>query len=138
MAIRISRYVLNGIKSLSADAAPREACGLLFGEGATIADFSVTQNVAANPHRHFEIDPAALFAALRAERRGGPRIQGYWHSHPSGDAQPSITDGAMAAPDGKLWAIVAAGEVLCWRAGGEGLHGRFMPVAFVEADEPSV
>lgn len=126
MAIRISRYVLNGIKYLSAAAAPREACGLLFGAGGEVTDFQAADNVAEKPLTHFEIDPAALFAALRAERAGGPRLIGYWHSHPSGDAAPSVTDAAMAAPDGKLWVIVAADNVQCWRAGATGLHDRFV------------
>src|SRR5688500_12883306 len=107
MAIRVSRSVPIGIRRISADCAPREACGLLFGDGDAITGFQATENVAEDPERRFEIDPAALFAALRAERAGGPRIVGYWHSHPSGDATPSVTDAAMAAPDGKLWLIVA-------------------------------
>lgn len=78
------------------------------------------------PEVRFEIDPRALFAALRAERGGGPKVAGYWHSHPSGDATPSATDAAMAAPDGKLWLIVAGEALRGWRAGPGGeVHGRF-------------
>jgi proteasome lid subunit RPN8/RPN11 len=125
----ISRGVLEGIRRESADAAPREACGLLFGEGGTITGWNLTPNVAAEPERRFEIDPGALFAALKAERAGGPKLAGYWHSHPSGDATPSACDAEMAAPDGKLWLIFAGDAVTAWRAGTEGLHGRFEPVA---------
>ena len=129
MEARLSRSVLIGIRRISADAAPREACGLLFGSPDRITDWQAVENVAEAPERHFEIDPAALFAALRAERAGGPRIAGYWHSHPSGDARPSATDAAMAEPDGKLWLIVAGAEARLWRAGSEGPeHGRFREV----------
>lgn len=106
-------------------AAPLEACGLLFGEDGEISDFQAADNVAENPKKRFEIDPAALFAAIRAERDGGPRLIGYWHSHPGGDARPSATDAAMAAPDGKLWLIVAEEATTLWRAGETGLRGRF-------------
>src|SRR5687768_15808559 len=99
MKTRVSRSVLIGIRQISADCAPREACSLLFGEPHAITSFQATENVAEDPERRFEIDPVALFAALRAERAGGPKIIGYWHSHPSGDATPSVTDAAMAAPD---------------------------------------
>jgi proteasome lid subunit RPN8/RPN11 len=134
MAMRVSRSVLIGTRRISADAAPREACGLLFGTADAIVDWQAVENVAKCPERHFEIDPAALFAALRAERAGGPRIIGYWHSHPSGDARPSATDAAMAEPDGKLWLIVAGDEARLWRAGPDGPeHGRFREVA-IEAD----
>lgn len=117
------------MKKASAEAAPREACGLLFGTGETITAFIETANVAASPETRFEIDPAALFAALRAERAGGPQLLGYWHSHPSGDPLPSATDAAMAAPDGKLWVILGGRDVTCWRAGDTGRWDRFSPEA---------
>ncbi|MGL4314132.1 MAG: M67 family metallopeptidase, partial [Sphingomonas sp.] len=110
-------------------AQPREACGLLFGEAARIAEVSLCANVAADPLRHFEIDPAALFAALRAERAGGPKLIGYWHSHPSGKPTPSATDRAMAAPDGKYWLIVADGDVALWRASPTGLIASDLVIA---------
>jgi proteasome lid subunit RPN8/RPN11 len=125
MGVTISRSILNGMKKASAAAAPREACGLLLGAASAIARYSECANVAEAPEIRFEIDPAALFAALRAERAGGPALLGYWHSHPSGDAAPSATDAAMAAPDGKLWIIVGGEDVTCWRAGETGLWGRF-------------
>lgn len=127
MGVTISRSILAGMKKASAVAAPREACGLLFGADDVIIAFSQTANIAASPETRFEIDPAALFAALRAERAGGPRLIGYWHSHPSGDPLPSATDAAMAAPDGKLWVILGGAAVTCWRAGTHGRWDRFGP-----------
>ncbi|WP_307118665.1 Mov34/MPN/PAD-1 family protein [Sphingomonas kyeonggiensis] len=115
MVLEISRYVLIGIRQISAAAAPREACGLLFGRGGVIDAFQAVENVSETPERTFEIDPRALFAALKAERAGGPEMIGYWHSHPSGDPRPSATDAAMAQADGKLWLIVAAGGMALWR-----------------------
>ena len=114
--------MLDAIQRESAAAAPREACGLLFGSEGEIASMQVTENVAENPEAAFEIDPAALFAALRAERAGGMKILGYWHSHPGGDASPSAADAAMAARDGKLWVIVADERVTAWRAGESGFE----------------
>ena len=124
MGLRISSCVIALIQRAAADAAPLEACGLLFGADG-VERASVEANVADDPTRRFEIDPGALIAALRAERAGGERLIGYWHSHPSGDATPSTTDAAMAVADGKLWVIVAGEAVTAWRAGASGLHGRF-------------
>lgn len=125
MGVRISRCVVDIIQRAAAEAAPHEACGLLFGDGDAIDGCEPTRNLAANPDRHFEIDPAALFAALRAERAGGGRLAGYWHSHPSGDPAPSATDAALAAGDGKLWVIVAGDAIAAWRSTPDG----FEPVA---------
>jgi len=113
------------------DAAPLEACGLLLGHGSRIEEAVPADNVAADPLRHFEIDPAALIAAHRAARAGGPDVVGYFHSHPNGLARPSATDGASAAHDGKIWAIVApVGEgvidgswaITCWHDGRDGFE----------------
>lgn len=117
MRLEISRDVLAGIRAAADAAHPEEACGLLFGEDSRIAAWRQTPNVAAHPETEFEIDPAGLFAALRAERAGGPKLRGYWHSHPNGLGKPSATDIAMASPDGKIWLIVAKEEVTAWVAG---------------------
>lgn len=127
MRVQISRCVVELIQRAAAEAEPCEACGLLFGVNERISHAETTANVADAPEHRFEIDPTALFAALRAERAGGPHIAGYWHSHPSGDAQPSQTDAAMAAADGKYWLIVGGGDMTLWRAGDWG----FEAVAFV-------
>ncbi|PCD03692.1 hypothetical protein COC42_04890 [Sphingomonas spermidinifaciens] len=111
-----------------------EACGLLLGAGNLVEVATVAANVAAQPAKRFEIDPAHLLAAHRAARAGGPAILGYWHSHPSGLTEPSATDAAMADPDGRVWVIVAGGAVRCFRAVAHGaLHGRFDPIEAVFA-----
>lgn len=108
-----------------------EICGVLRGTGETIIAAEAARNLAVDPARHFEIDPAALFAALRDARRGGLAVLGWYHSHPSGSAEPSATDAAQAAPDGKLWLIAGGGTVRLWRAVPHGArHGRFDAVPF--------
>jgi len=95
-----------------------------------VAAVTPCRNIANDPVIRFEIDPIALLAARRAARSGGPRVIGYYHSHPSGDAVPSPRDAMDAAPDGAIWMIVARGQATAWRAVQGGvLHGRFNPVA---------
>lgn len=94
---------------------PHEACGILLGKGITITAFTQARNVHPRPETHFEIDPQALIDAHRAERGGGVRVMGYFHSHPIGDPHPSPTDRSQSARDGKVWAIVAGGEVMFWQ-----------------------
>lgn len=116
MMLEISRRALDAIRAHAASDPAHEACGLLLGSAGRIEAAEPTGNVAGNPARHFEIDPAALFRAIRAERRGGATIVGYYHSHPGGRAEPSAIDRAMAAPDGKIWVIVGADGITAWRA----------------------
>jgi len=93
---------------------PREACGLLLGEGGQIRAATFAPNVHPEPLRHFEIDPAALISAHKAAREGGPQVLGYWHSHPNGLAAPSDVDRAHASGEGRVWAIVANGAISLW------------------------
>jgi proteasome lid subunit RPN8/RPN11 len=104
----------------AARAHPQECCGLLLGQGGGITTVSPASNVHPEPLRHFEIDPAALIAAHRAARSGGLQVLGYYHSHPNGRAEPSATDRANSCGDGRIWAIIADGNVLFWRDGPDG------------------
>jgi proteasome lid subunit RPN8/RPN11 len=122
MKVRISSEVLAGIRAHAAAEPGREVCGLLLGSDDHVTSFQPTANGAEDPQRHFEIDSAALFAALRDERAGGPKLVGYYHSHPHGAAEPSATDHAGAAPDGKVWLILAGDAVTGWRAGPDGFE----------------
>ncbi len=90
---------------------PEEGCGLLIGawEGADcqIGRIAESANLAAEPRRHFEIDPR-LQLALQRQLRGGPeRIVGVYHSHPDGPAQPSETDRDRAYDRDLIWLIAS-------------------------------
>ena len=122
MPIEVSSKVIETLLGEAARAHPRECCGLLFGKGDEIISAQPTANVHPEPSRHFEIDPRALLDAHRAARGGGRQVVGYYHSHPNGAAEPSATDRAMAAPDGAIWAIIAAGRITLWRSGDAGFE----------------
>jgi desampylase len=116
MPVRISSSLVARLIALAEATPDREVCGLLLGSRDTIEDIRVADNVADQPARRFEVDPATLFATLRAARAGGPALIGNFHSHPSGQPSPSATDAAMIGTPGDLWLIVAAGRVTAWRA----------------------
>lgn len=113
--VRISAEVIAQILQAASTAHPEECCGILFGQGLQITAIQPTPNVHPAPETHFEIDPHTLIAAHKTQRAGGPRIVGYYHSHPAGEAVPSPTDSAMAAHDGMVWAIVAGDSLRLWR-----------------------
>ena len=124
MQVEVTSQALAAMRAAAATAHPREACGLLLGEGHRITAVREVANVHPSPETHFEIDPQALIDAHRAARAGGPHVIGYFHSHPRGEAIPSATDRACAAGDGRVWAIIApsgSGEdVRFWMDGEQG------------------
>lgn len=126
MTVIVTSEVVAGLLAEARAAHPREACGLLFGSDGAITAHRRAPNVHPTPETRFEIDPQALIDAHRAMRGGGPRLVGYYHSHPAGPPEPSATDRALAAADGMVWAIVGQGRVTLWRAG----HGGLTPLPF--------
>ena len=131
MGYKISSTLLGGLLADAKNAPDREVCGLLFGAEGRIAQAEATANVAADPARSFEIDPAVLFAAHRQARTGGAVVIGHYHSHPSGAAVPSARDAAQAMGDGALWLILTAREGRLWRSG---RLGAFDEVALIVDD----
>lgn len=130
MALLIAITLRDDLVAAAAAAPAREICGLLLGDAVRVEALAPCRNVADDPARRFEIDPAALIAAHRVARAGGPQVIGHYHSHPSGDAMPSSRDAADATPDGSVWIIVAGDRVTAWRAVDDGaVHGRFEPLA---------
>lgn len=113
----------------AAEAFPAECCGLLLGRAGRIEMVVQAVNVAAQPTRRFEIDPATLLRTQREARERGKLLLGWYHSHPNGMPEPSVHDAAQAQEEGRLWLIVAGRTVhgFVTVAGGV-LHGRFAPV----------
>lgn len=130
MQIEVTSGTIATLLKEAAEAAPLECCGLLLGRDGRVLEARTAANVAADPARHFEIDPAALFAAHRAARSGGLDLIGYYHSHPTGHPLPSATDCEHASGDGRAWAIIAGGEVTFWYDGTDG----FAPLACLVID----
>lgn len=116
MGYGISSTLLGRLLTDAENSPDAEVCGLLFGTEGRIEAAEACANVAADPARTFEIDPAALFAAHRRARNGGPQVIGHYHSHPSGEAVPSARDAVQSMGDGALWLILTGHEARLWRS----------------------
>jgi desampylase len=114
MSVRISRALHDRLIDLAAAAPHQEVCGLLFGLPGYVVDILETCNVSNAIDNSFEIDPQNLIMAYKAERAGGPKVIGHFHSHPNGRLEPSSRDIAATAGDGALWLIIADGCVGAW------------------------
>jgi proteasome lid subunit RPN8/RPN11 len=120
MSFTISSGVLDRILARAAASLAEEVCGLLFGTPDAIAAAEPCENVADHPAHSFEIDPAALLAAHRRARLGGPAVIGHYHSHPTGNPVPSPRDAAQAMGDGAIWLIIGGGQARAWRSDAPG------------------
>ena len=116
MRVAISSGLIGRIVAMAAGSPGHEVCGLLLGTSHHITDIASAQNVATDPARAFEVDPAVQFAAIRAARAGGLAVMGCYHSHPLGNTQPSDSDRAMIAKVGDLWLITDGVSIRAWRA----------------------
>ena len=132
MQLTISTPLIEEMLAAAARCPDLEICGLLLGREGLVEAIRPCANVADDPSDSFEIDPAALIAAHRAARAGGPALIGHYHSHPRGIATPSARDAAAAEP-GSYWIIIAGGELGCWYALRE---GQFDPVAIGCSQSP--
>jgi proteasome lid subunit RPN8/RPN11 len=131
--VEISRRALDAVIAHARAETPRECCGLLVGQAASIRDAVPARNLAAVATR-FLVDPQDHFDALRAARSRGLEIVGFYHSHPHTSPVPSPTDRAEASYPGHLYLIVGlAGEtpdVRLFRL----VDGNFLQVRFVTID----
>ena len=115
MALHLSSSDWRQLLDWAETAGDHECCGLLRGEGDRVAAVELAQNVATDPARHFEIDPATLISAGKDARSGGIPVLGFFHSHPNAVAAPSPTDVAYAPPDHHIWLIIADRAITAWR-----------------------
>lgn len=122
MTMIVTSAVVDALLAETRESHPRECCGLLFGDDHSITAHRSANNVHPHATTRFEIDPQVLIDAHRAMRAGGPRLVGYYHSHPQGLPKPSATDRAQAADDGMIWAIVGKGQLALWRAGDDAMR----------------
>ena len=97
---------------------PEEVCGLLVGRWTApgqcrVERVEVSENLAANRSKSFEID-SALHLNLQRELRGSPSgVVGLYHSHPDQSAQPSARDLERAWEPDLVWLVTS---VLAGRA----------------------
>ncbi len=101
-ALEIGSGILSDILAAAAAGYPHEACGILFGQlneqKRIVEGYRLTPNRWPERGDRYLIDPEALRRALGAEEASGPRVLGFYHSHPDAPPVPSETDRELAWP----------------------------------------
>ena len=96
--MHVRRDVVEVIAAHARRESPRECCGLLIGTAFEVIEAIATANVAAEPHRHYQVSPVEHFAQIRrcrgATSPGAAALDiiGAYHSHPRSAPVPSPTD----------------------------------------------
>lgn len=97
VSLLISSSALTAIIAHARTALPNECVGVLLGRDNHVQAAQVLKTSLANP-REFEVDPLSLMQAQELADADGREIIGYYHSHPTGPAEPSARD-----RDCQLW-----------------------------------
>lgn len=113
--LEIGSKIFVDLLASAAKGYPGEACGILFGridgDRRVVEGFRPTPNRWSERGDRYLVDPESLRRALAAEDEGGPRVLGFYHSHPDAPPRPSETDRQLAWPWYYYMIIgVAAGE----------------------------
>jgi proteasome lid subunit RPN8/RPN11 len=108
---RLPDQIRQAILTHADNCAPNECCGLVAAdsEGQITFAYPLT-NVDPSPVS-YTIDPDEHFSALAHAESQGWVITGVFHSHPGGDAMPSLIDVQSALEPGWMYLIVAPGEI---------------------------
>ena len=100
--MRIRRAALDAIREHARRDSPYECCGLLIGTSDDVLEAVVTDNVAADPLRRYEVSPLEHLAQIRRCRDAAAQgltamaVVGVYHSHPRSSPEPSPTDWEQA------------------------------------------
>ncbi len=113
--VMIDGAMLHAIVEQAENAYPNECCGLLVGRQETPPLWRITAlhpspNLATQPRKRFEVDPALRLSLQKQTRAGPDQVIGLYHSHPDSPAQPSEADLAMAWEPALLWLITAVAD----------------------------
>ncbi|WP_169542951.1 M67 family metallopeptidase [Sneathiella aquimaris] len=113
MEIRLSASDYDLLSSHAAKCFPEEACALLVGEksgkySARVSSVVLSKNIAEDPFRYFEVDPAKRIAVEKEIRKTDQCLLGVFHTHPEGNARPSKTDERMIYEPSLIWLIASS------------------------------
>src|ERR1051326_9523509 len=101
--LRLSKFLLDQLRTHGEETYPHERCGVLLGQ-ADLENNARTATLAVrcgnarsdSPHNRYHIDSRELIAAQKLAREAGLEIVGFYHSHPDHPARWSQTDLAEA------------------------------------------
>jgi proteasome lid subunit RPN8/RPN11 len=98
--VTLTTEVSNTLRAHAERTWPEECVGALFSDGSCLA----LHNAAADRRTGFLVSARDYLATEAHAEAHGLSLSGFYHSHPDGPSQPSVTDAAQATPG--LWTLI--------------------------------
>jgi proteasome lid subunit RPN8/RPN11 len=105
--IVLPRKLRDEIVAHARESAPKECCGLVFGDGEVASKVVRGRNIHTTPETRYEIDPAQLRDALAGNDDSDRFLVGIYHSHPRTKAEPSPFDVANARWPAQVYVLTS-------------------------------
>lgn len=129
VTIVIPLWLQSLIRHHASYCAPEECCGLLFGPKKFVADDLATAcNTANDKTKGYVMCPEQTRELEEMIERRGKMVVAIYHSHPSGDPEPSGADTMFNLNPELVQVICASNKLKAWIPDGEGVRN----VAIVE------
>ena len=105
--IVLPRKLRDEIVAHARESAPKECCGLVFGDGEVASRVVRGRNIHKTPETRYEIDPAQLREALAGNDDSDRFLVGIYHSHPRTEPKPSAFDVANARWPAQVYVLTS-------------------------------
>ena len=120
--LRISRALYGEVIAHCRSRYPKEACGVLAGQGEVVTRVYPMTNLEDSPIG-YAMDPREQLHLEKTMRQQGERLIGIYHSHTASDAYPSSVDVGLAISPDVSYVIVSLKdpqqpELKCFRIDG--------------------
>jgi len=101
---------INIVNQILAHAQSRDAeeiCGLIAESAGKVKSLYPIQNISVHREKLYQMDGKEQINAMRAMRENGEQLYAIYHSHPFGEAYPSVTDVNEAQYPDVIYLIVS-------------------------------
>lgn len=105
--ITLPRTIVNTILKLAQSRTEKEICGLISKKPDGEMKLYPIDNIASDPERFFEMDPAETISSMKHMRKENAELFAIFHSHPHSPAFPSKTDIEQAGYPDALYLIIS-------------------------------
>jgi proteasome lid subunit RPN8/RPN11 len=92
------------LTELAENEKPNESCAILYGDGNTVKEIWITENIENSPIE-FTISPEQTLEMHEKQKELGIDVIGIFHSHPNSQAVPSSTDRKFMENNPYVWII---------------------------------